>query len=115
MFFDFTDYVFYLRPGKTDMRKRSSSLTFIIQDEMKLNPFDKAVFLFCSGNHTILRAVVWEKNGFWEISKKFEAGTICWAKDEAEAKVVSIESVKNMLQGQNPWRKIVKLNPSKVC
>lgn len=50
MFLDFSDYDFYIRPGKTDMRKGSSSLTFLIQDEMNLNPFDKCVFVFCSGS-----------------------------------------------------------------
>ena len=51
MFFDFNDYDFYLRPGKTDMRKGSSSLTYLIQDEMHLNPFEKSVFVFCDGNN----------------------------------------------------------------
>ena len=115
MFFNFDGYAFYIRPGKTDMRKRSSTLSFIVQEDMKKNPFEKTVFLFCNGPHTIIRAIVWDKNGFWEISKKFETGTMCWPKDEVEAKKVSIASIRSMLKGQNPWREIKTLNPSKVC
>jgi len=115
MYLDLTDYRFYLRPGKTDMRKRSSSLSMIVQNQMKLKPFDKAIFFFCSGNHAILRAIVWDKNGFIEISKKLESGTYCWPKTEKEALKVSRDDILNMLYGQNPWRKLEELHPKRVC
>lgn len=115
MFFNFDDYSFYIRPGKTDMRKRSSSLSFLIQDEMELNPFEKSVFVFCSGNRTILKAIVWDKNGFWEITKRYETGSLCWPKDEKQSKSVSIEQLKQVLEGQNPWRQIDTLSPTRVC
>lgn len=115
MFFDFNDYDFYLRPGKTDMRKGSSSLTYLIQDEMHLNPFEKTVFVFCSGNRTIIKAIVWDQNGFWELTKRFETGSVCWPKDAKAAKRVSITAIKNMLKGQNPWRQLEVLRPSRVC
>lgn len=99
MFLDFSNYEFYIRPGKTDMRKGSSSLTFLIQDKMNLNPFDKCVFVFCSGSRTIIKAIVWDNNGFWELTKRFETGSVCWPKDAKVAKRVSIRSIKNMLKG----------------
>ena len=33
------DYNFYIRPGRTDMRKSSVGLALIVQDEMRLQPF----------------------------------------------------------------------------
>lgn len=112
MYIDFKDYIFYIRPGKTDMRKRSTTLALLVQNEMELKPFDKAVFLFCSGNHSILRAITWDRNGFIEISKKLEKGTFSWPKDDKEALQVSLSDVINMLEGQNPWRKLETLKPT---
>lgn len=82
---------------------------------MNLNPFEKCVFVFCSGNKTIIKAIVWDKNGFWEISKKYETGTLCWPKDEEQSKRVTVDQLKHVLEGQNPWRQIEILNPCKVC
>ena len=39
------EYDFYIRPNVTDMRKGSTSLAYIVQNEMQLRPFDKAVFV----------------------------------------------------------------------
>lgn len=49
---------FYVRPGKTDMRKRATSLSFIVQTDMGLAPFEKSVFVFCNGSHSTIRAIV---------------------------------------------------------
>jgi transposase len=62
-------YKFYVKPGKTDLRKRATSLSFIVQYDMKLVPFEKSVFVFCKGSHSTIRAIVWDRNGWFEISK----------------------------------------------
>ena len=40
------EHDFYVRPGVTDMRKRATGLSRIVQNQMKMMPFSKAVFLF---------------------------------------------------------------------
>jgi len=114
MFLNLSDYTFYLHPGKTDMRKRSASLSLMVQNEMNLNPFDKSVFMFCARNHNIIKAIIWDSNGFWEYSKKIEKGHICWPENEEEACRVNIQDVKNMISGQNPWRRLDTLYPTKI-
>jgi transposase len=114
MYIDFENYSFYIRPGKTDMRKRSKSLAILVQNEMELKPFDKAVFLFCSGNHSTLRAITWDRNGFIEMSKSLQQSTFAWPKDDTEALSVKKEDIISMLKGQNPWRFFANLNPKKL-
>lgn len=114
MYMNLKEYSFYIRPGKTDMRKRSTSLAILVQNEMNLNPYDKAVFLFCSGSHSILRAITWDRNGFIETSKHLEQATFAWPKDEEEALRVDLRDVINMLEGQNPWRHFNTLSPKKM-
>ena len=39
------DYNFYIRAGRSDMRKSSVGLALIVQEDMGLRPFEKSVFL----------------------------------------------------------------------
>ena len=39
----------YIVCGKTDLRKGSDSLAYLIQSQFDLDPFSKSVFLFCGG------------------------------------------------------------------
>ena len=85
MFLDWQQYSFYIRPGKTDMRKRAFSLSMIVESNMLLNPFNKSAFLFCSGSKKILKVIVWDSNGFWELTKRLEVeGTFSWPQTEEE-------------------------------
>lgn len=38
----------YLACGSTDLRKSVDGLTLIVQMDLNLNPFDKALFVFCN-------------------------------------------------------------------
>ncbi len=51
-------YAFYIRPGVTDMRKGSAGLALIVQGQMELDPYGKAVFLFCGRSRKTVKAIV---------------------------------------------------------
>lgn len=104
---DFSKYNIYIKPGVTDMRKRAESLSFLVRTEMGMDPMEKSIFLFCGKNRHRIVAIVWERNGWLEISKRLDCtgGTFCWPKSAAEAEKVSIEDVLEMLKGGNPWRR----------
>ncbi len=103
------EYNIYIKPGVTDLRKRAESLSFLIRNEMGLDPFEKSIFFFCSKNRRRIAAIVWDENGWLEITKKLESygGTYCWAKNEKQAEKVSIENIQEMLKGGNPWRRFL--------
>ena len=111
MFLDLHTYNWYIRPGQTDMRKRSSSLAMLVNDEMGLNLFGKNVFVFCGSNKKVLRAIVWDRNGWWELSKRIEHQTLCWPESDEEAMGVSVESIEAVLQGADPWRSFSDITP----
>ena len=112
---ELNNYTLYLRSSSTDMRKRGNSLAFLVQSEMELNPFQKNLFLFCGRTRKILKVLVWDTNGFWELTKKLESGTYCWPGNTQEAMQVSREEVVLMLRGENPWRRLPELKPKRVC
>ncbi len=59
------EYDFYIRPNVTDMRKGSTSLAYIVQNEMQLRPFDKAVFVFCGRSKKTIKAIVWDRSAIY--------------------------------------------------
>lgn len=62
MMIDFTEYAIYLRPGRTDMRKHSATLSMLVCQEMGLDPFEKAVFVFCGSGNRMIKAIFWDRN-----------------------------------------------------
>jgi hypothetical protein len=71
MFLDLHTYNWFIRPGQTDMRKRSNSLSMLVHNEMNLSLFEKNIFVFCGGNKKVIRAIVWDRNGWWELCRLF--------------------------------------------
>lgn len=109
------DYEFFIKPGATDMRKGSPSLALIVQYEMKLEPFTKAVFLFCGGSRRIIKAIVWDNNGWIEIIKRLECGSsFRWPNTEEEAIRVETTDLLLLLKGYDVWRRFPVLSPKYV-
>jgi transposase len=48
-----------------DMRKAVKGLTVLIQEQMKGDPFSGSVYIFCNRERKLLKAVWWDKSGFW--------------------------------------------------
>ena len=112
MFLDLYTYNWFIRPGQTDMRKRSNSLSMLVHNEMNLSLFEKNVFVFCGSNKKVIRAIVWDRNGWWEQSKRIEHQTLSWPENDEEAMQVSIESIQAVLRGADPWRSFSDIPPS---
>jgi transposase len=103
---NFENYDIYLKPGNTDMRKRCSSLSFLVRTAMDLDPMSRSIFIFCGGTRKRIVALVWDGNGWLELSKRLQCqGTFIWPNSEEEALKVDAADVREMLRGGNPWRR----------
>jgi transposase len=89
----------FLRPGHTDMRKAVYGLTVIVQEEMACDPFSGSVYLFCNQKRNLLKAVYWDKTGFWLSQKRLEKDKFPWPEDEKEAMELSAEQLQMLLSG----------------
>ena len=54
----------YLACGVTDLRKSIDGLVMIVQNEMKLDPFDNVLFVFCNKQMNKLKILHFDE-GFW--------------------------------------------------
>ena len=99
MIIDLSKVRIYLRPGHTDLRKAVNGLSIIVQENMKEDPISGSVFLFCNCERKLLKAVYWDKTGFWLSQKRLEEGKYPWPQDESEAQELTAEELQMLLAG----------------
>ena len=98
------DYQYYIRPWYTDMRKGPTSLAYLVQYEMGLEPFGKSVFLFCGRSRRTVKAIVWDRNGWLCLSKRLDCGMpFIWPRTGEDARRVRLDQVLSMLRDNALW------------
>ena len=99
MILDISKVRIFIRPGHTDLRKGSNGLTIIVQEEMKEDPFSGSVYLFCNRERKLIKAVYWEKTGFWLSQKRLEKDKYPWPETRESVQELSEEELKMLLAG----------------
>ena len=99
MIFDLSKTRIFLRPGYTDLRKAVNGLSAIVQEHMKQDPFSGSAYIFCNRERKLLKAVYWDKTGFWLSQKRLEKDRYPWPQDESEAKELKAEELSMLLAG----------------
>ena len=89
----------FIRPGYTDLRKAINGLSAMVEQEMAGEPFSGNVYLFCSRGRRLLKALWWERNGFWLAQKRLEQDKFPWPETEEEAREISAEELSMLLRG----------------
>jgi transposase len=89
----------FLRPGYTDLRKAVNGLGGIIEGEMAGEPFSGNVYVFCNRERKLLKAVYWERNGFWLSQKRLEKDKYPWPETSEAARELSGEELSMLLAG----------------
>ena len=89
----------YLACGVTDCRRSFNGLTTSVRHNFKLDPYSKAMFVFCNRNHKIIKILQWDGSGFWLFIKRLDRGNFKWPMTKDEVKQVSIKELSWLLQG----------------
>ena len=99
MIIDLNKVRIFIRPGTTDLRKAVNGLSAIVQEGMNQDPFSGSVYLFCNAERKLLKAVYWDKTGFWLSQKRLEQARFPWPADESEVKELAVEELQMLLAG----------------
>ena len=99
MTIDLSTVRIFLRPGHTDMRKAVNGLTSIVQEGMFCDPFSGSVYIFCNRERKLLKAVYWDKTGFWLSQKRLEQDKFPWPDTVEAARELSGEELSMLLKG----------------
>lgn len=90
----------YLCTGKTDLRKGQDGLLMIIKNEFDLDPFDAgSIFLFCGTRGNIIKALVFEEDGFVLLTKRLIRGRFQWPRNRREVLDISEEQYHLLMDG----------------
>jgi transposase len=105
MIFDLSKARIFIRPGHTDLRKAVNGLTVLIEQQMcnaslmLEEPFSGSIYLFCNKDRKLLKAIWWDRNGFWLSQKRLEKDKYPWPETREAVKELSSEELKMLLAG----------------
>jgi len=89
----------YIKPGVTDMRKQINTLSVYVVEEMKKESLSGDIYVFCSRDRSLIKALYWERNGFCLWQKRLEKDKFPWPKTESEARKITREELMMLLSG----------------
>ena len=92
----------YIAYGTTDFRKQTSSLCNIVQNQFKMNPYDKSAYIFCNKKRNSIRVLCYDKNGFILAQKTLldtEKMRFDWPRNSCELKNITKKQLSWLLSG----------------
>lgn len=89
----------FLACGYTDMRKSIDGLAAIVQQNFKLDPFSKDVFMFCGRRKDRIKALFWDGDGFSLLYKRLDNGKFCWPKSPNDVINISEQQLRWLMEG----------------
>jgi len=99
MIFDSNKARIFIRPGYTDLRKAVNTLSVLIEQQMAGEPFSGNIYLFCNKERKLLKALWWDRNGFWLSQKRLEQDKFPWPETEEAVRELSAEELSMLLRG----------------
>ncbi|WP_077845451.1 IS66 family insertion sequence element accessory protein TnpB, partial [Clostridium puniceum] len=88
----------YLACAIPDLRKSIDGLVVIVQTQLKLDPFEKALFVFCNRQMNRIKILHFDE-GFWLYYFRLENSTLKWPMTPDEALKINKEELKWLLMG----------------
>ncbi len=90
----------YIVCGYTDLRRGIDGLAATVQNELRLDPFDRgSLFLFCGRRADRIKGLLWEGDGFLLLYKRLEEGRYRWPRNEKEVRAMSPQQYKWLMEG----------------
>lgn len=81
------------------MRKSIDGLAAIVQEQFRLDPFSKSLFLFFGKRRDRLKALLWEGDGFVLLYKRLENGNFKWPRSQNEARPITWQEFRWLIEG----------------
>lgn len=114
MFPDFSRIRIFLRPGHTDLRKAINSLAVLVSEDLRYDPLNGSLYLFCNKARKNMKALYWDRNGFCLWQKKLEKHRFPWPDLGEGARELSREELEMLLCGIDFFHAHTKLQYSRV-
>jgi transposase len=95
----------YLCVESVDFRKSINGLSALVEQELKLNPFGSALYVFANRQRTKIKGLYWHRNGFCLWYKRLESEKFAWPKDgDVATQTISLQEFEWLIEGFDLWR-----------
>jgi len=95
----------YLHCEPVDFRKQINGLSAIVEQELEVNPFGDALFVFVNRRRTSIKALYWHRNGFCLWQKRLEKQRFAWPNADTMGLTcsLSVRELEWLLEGFDLW------------
>lgn len=90
----------YIACGYTDLGQEIDGLASMVQQQFQLDSFTNTLLLFCDRHRDRSKALYWEGDGFL-LFKRLESGSFQWPRSEAEARLLTPQQYRWLMEGLN--------------
>lgn len=87
-----------------DFRKSINGLSVLVEQELGLDPFGQALYVFINRQRTKLKVLYWHRNGFCLWMKRLEAEKFAWPGERVGVEQISTQQLEWLLEGFDLWR-----------
>lgn len=89
----------YLCRHPVDFRKSIDGLSALVEQELELNPFGSALYVFTNRQRNKLKALYWHRNGFCLWYKRAEKEKFAWPREGGEpTQIVTMQELQWLLE-----------------
>jgi transposase len=94
----------YLCREPIDFRKSINGLSVLVEQELGLNPFGNALYVFVNRQRNKLKVLYWHRNGFCLWLKRLEEEKFAWPTGGvALTQTIDIREFEWLLEGFDLW------------
>ena len=87
-----------------DFRKSINGLSALVEQELALNQFGLALYVFINRQRNKIKVLYWHRNGFCLWLKRLEAEKFAWPRDcETATQTISLHEFEWLLEGFDLW------------
>lgn len=105
----------YMVTGHTDLRAGIDKLAAGLMYRFETDPYEyNSIFMFCGRRNNVIKALVWEKDGFLLLNKRLEKGAFRWPKNTSEVKALTKEQFDWLMKGFSVEAPIKTVSPKGV-
>ena len=95
----------YLCRAPVDFRKSIGGLSALVEQDLELNPFGSALYVFINRGRNKIKVLYWHRNGFCLWLKRLETDKFAWPKEgESATQTIGVQEFEWLLEGFDLWR-----------
>src|SRR5260363_373223 len=98
MFHLAVDLSVYMHREAVDFRKGINGLAVLVEPSLRQDPFERVDYAFSNRRRDRVKLLLWDRNGFWLLTKRLEADRFMWPRQQAVL-VLTIEQLHWLLEG----------------